>query len=137
MGKEPTTTEPPDQYADLLSDIKSLIHGARLQAALAVNRELVLLYWHIVRDILTRQHAEGWGAKVIDRLAQDLRRSYPDLTPDCLARAVPAGTYLTKSTAATLFRIGVDGLTLYLGRKAILGGTQAGETLHANAQSKS
>jgi hypothetical protein len=36
--------------------------------ALSVNRELVLLYWSIGRDILARQHAEGWGTKVIDRL---------------------------------------------------------------------
>ena len=80
MGNEPTSTEPPDKYADLLSDVKSLIHGARLQAALAVNRELVILYWHIGQDILTRQQVEGWGAKVIDRLARDLRYTFPDMT---------------------------------------------------------
>lgn len=81
MVNEPTSTEQPsDKYADLLSDVKSLIHGARLQASLAVNRELVILYWHIGQDILTRQQAEGWGAKVIDRLAQDLRHTFPDMT---------------------------------------------------------
>ena len=48
--------------------------------ASAVTRELVLLYWQIGRDILGRQEHEGWGTKVIDRLAGDLRRAYPDMT---------------------------------------------------------
>ena len=39
-----------------------------------------LLYWQIGRDILGRQEHEGWGTKVIDRLAGDLRRAYPDMT---------------------------------------------------------
>jgi predicted nuclease of restriction endonuclease-like (RecB) superfamily len=50
-----------------------------LRASLAVNRELVLLYWQIGRDILDRQEREKWGAKVIDRLATDLKRSLPDM----------------------------------------------------------
>jgi len=39
----------------------------------------VLLYWHIGRDILARQAEQGWGAKVIERLAQDLRAAFPDM----------------------------------------------------------
>jgi hypothetical protein len=46
---------------------------------LAVNRELVLLYWQIGRDILERQAAQGWGAKVVDRLAADLRAAFPEM----------------------------------------------------------
>jgi hypothetical protein len=34
-----------------------------VRAALAVNRELVLLYWQIGREILTRQEQEGWGRR--------------------------------------------------------------------------
>jgi hypothetical protein len=67
----------PEGYDGLLREIKERIRSAQLRAALAVNRELVLLYWHIGRDILTRQEQEGWGTKVIDRLALDLRRAYP------------------------------------------------------------
>ncbi len=48
-------------------------------SALAVNRELVLLYWEIGHAILERQQAEGWGARVIDRLAANLRRAFPAL----------------------------------------------------------
>ena len=44
-----------------------------------VNRELVLLYWQIGREILTKQQQQGWGAKVIDRLSSYLRSTFPDM----------------------------------------------------------
>lgn len=66
-------------YDTFLSDLKTRIRAARTRAALAVNRELILLYWQIGRDILERQEREGWGAKVIERLANDLRREFPDM----------------------------------------------------------
>jgi predicted nuclease of restriction endonuclease-like (RecB) superfamily len=72
-------TEPPSGYADWLADLKTRIHSAQQRAALAVNRELVLLYWQIGQDILARQAAQGWGAKVIERLSQDLRSAFPEM----------------------------------------------------------
>ena len=69
----------PSGYAALLEDIKARVRAAQLKAGLAVNRELVLLYWHIGREILARQEREGWGAKVIDRLSRDLSREFPDM----------------------------------------------------------
>ncbi|MBF0614897.1 MAG: DUF1016 family protein [Magnetococcales bacterium] len=69
----------PADYAPWLAELKSRIHNAQQRAALAVNRELVLLYWQIGRDILARQGREGWGAKVIERLAQDLRSAFPEM----------------------------------------------------------
>jgi predicted nuclease of restriction endonuclease-like (RecB) superfamily len=72
-------TPPPAGYADWLADLKTRIHTAQQRATLAVNRELVLLYWQIGRDILARQAEQGWGAKVIERLAEDLRAAFPDM----------------------------------------------------------
>jgi predicted nuclease of restriction endonuclease-like (RecB) superfamily len=69
----------PSGYAALLDDIKARVRAAQLKAGLAVNRELVLLYWYIGREILARQKQEGWGAKVIDRLSRDLAREFPDM----------------------------------------------------------
>jgi predicted nuclease of restriction endonuclease-like (RecB) superfamily len=69
----------PADYATWLVELKARIHSAQQRATLAVNRELVLLYWQIGRDILVRQSNEGWGAKVIERLAQDLRNAFPDM----------------------------------------------------------
>jgi predicted nuclease of restriction endonuclease-like (RecB) superfamily len=71
--------DPPNGYADWLADLKARIHTAQQRAAQAVNRELVLLYWQIGRDILERQAKQGWGAKVIERLAHDLRTAFPDM----------------------------------------------------------
>ena len=70
---------PPEGYADWLAELKTRIHTAQQRAVLAVNRELVLLYWQIGRDILARQAEQGWGAKVIERLAADLRTAFPDM----------------------------------------------------------
>ncbi len=66
-------------YADLLHNLKERIRAAQVRASLSVNRELVLLYWQIGRDILARQEAQGWGSKVIDRLAGDLRREFTEM----------------------------------------------------------
>lgn len=79
MSDKPVKLTPvPEGYADWLADLKSRIHTARQHATLAVNRELVLLYWQIGHDILARQAAQGWGAKVIERLSQDLCSAFPE-----------------------------------------------------------
>jgi len=70
---------PPDGYDQTLRHLKDQVRQARVKAALSVNRELVLLYWEIGRTILEQQHQQGWGAKVIDRLAQDLQQEFPDM----------------------------------------------------------
>src|SRR5580700_10740531 len=67
-------------YRDLLTRLKSQIRTAHVRAAVAVNQELVLLYWGIGKEILTRQRADGWGSKVIERLAEDLHLEFPDMT---------------------------------------------------------
>jgi len=69
---------PPD-YDTWLADLKTRIQRAQQRASLAINCELVMLYWQIGRDILDRQNREGWGAKVIERLSQDLRNSFPGM----------------------------------------------------------
>lgn len=68
----------PDDYAELLAAWKQRVRGTRFRAARAANTEVLRLYWSIGRDILERQERVGWGAKVIDRLAADLRREFPD-----------------------------------------------------------
>lgn len=81
MTKEfPASLMPePNGYAAWLADLKDRINSAQQRATSAVNRELVGLYWHIGRDILARQAEQGWGAKVIERLANDLRTAFPDM----------------------------------------------------------
>jgi predicted nuclease of restriction endonuclease-like (RecB) superfamily len=71
--------QPPEGYADWLGELKAQIHEAQQRAAQTVNLELVLLYWKIGNAILIRQDKQGWGAKVVDRLAHDLRSAFPDM----------------------------------------------------------
>jgi predicted nuclease of restriction endonuclease-like (RecB) superfamily len=70
----------PASYPILLEDIKSRIRSARIRAALSVNRELIELYWHIGRSIVKRQHAEGWGKSVVQRLSQDIRKEFTGIS---------------------------------------------------------
>ena len=80
MPPPPASLAPmPEGYTDWLQSLKTRIHSAQQRATLAVNRELVLLYWQIGRDILARQASQGWGAKVIERLAHDLRVAFPQM----------------------------------------------------------
>lgn len=75
----PSRSEVPVGYAEALAAIKQRIRTTRLRIVFAANSSLVLLYWDIGRMILARQHREGWGAKVIDRLSVDLRAAYPEM----------------------------------------------------------
>ncbi len=66
-------------YDTFIKDLKARIQQAQLRAGLAVNQELVLLYWGIGTDILARQRQQGWGAKIVDRLSKDLQQSFPEM----------------------------------------------------------
>lgn len=70
----------PPSYAPLLAELKSRVRSAQVKAALTVNRELIRLYWQIGRAILRAQQAEGWGAKVVERLAKDLAVEFPEMS---------------------------------------------------------
>jgi predicted nuclease of restriction endonuclease-like (RecB) superfamily len=68
-----------ENYIAFLRSLRERIRHAQVKAALAVNQELVSLYWQIGREILTRQQQQGWGAKIINQLAKDLKREFPDI----------------------------------------------------------
>jgi predicted nuclease of restriction endonuclease-like (RecB) superfamily len=66
-------------FPALLADVKQRIQTAQTRAMLAVNSELVRLYWDIGHIIAQRQKRAGWGAGVIPRLAQELKNEMPEL----------------------------------------------------------
>jgi len=66
-------------YVALLDSLKKRIRQARVKASLSVNRELIRLYWEVGKSILERQKSSRWGDKVLDKLAMDLRREFPDM----------------------------------------------------------
>ena len=78
MPNPPQSAAPPG-YAEWLNQLKKDIARSRHRAALAINTELVSLYSRIGREILARQEVQGWGAKVIERLARDLKNAFRDM----------------------------------------------------------
>lgn len=69
----------PDDYAATLEDLKKHVHSARLRVQRKANIELLRLWWQIGRTILDRQETLGWGSKVLERLASDLRAEFPSM----------------------------------------------------------
>ena len=50
---------PPPDYPTWLQEVKTRIQFARIGAARAVNRELILLYWDLGRGIVEKQELLG------------------------------------------------------------------------------
>jgi predicted nuclease of restriction endonuclease-like (RecB) superfamily len=69
----------PADYGNWLQRLKDQIRTARLKASLAVNRELIQLYWRIGAEIVLQRATRSWGSKVLDQLAKDLRAEFPDM----------------------------------------------------------
>jgi len=78
VSAQPPDGAVPAGYAELLEQLKARVRRAQVRAARAANTEVLGLYWSIGRDILDRQDQAGWGARVVDRLAADLRLEFPD-----------------------------------------------------------
>ncbi len=73
-------TMEPKNYAQFLEHIKKDIHQTQLKAALSVTEELTLLYWRIGKDLSEKMNVEGWGAKVVEKLAHDLEIAFPGVS---------------------------------------------------------
>lgn len=69
----------PADYAFWLAELKQRIRQERLRVVLASNAAMVLLYWDIGGRILQKQSDQGWGSRVIDRLAADLQDAFPEM----------------------------------------------------------
>jgi hypothetical protein len=66
-------------YPTLLKEITARIRQGQFRATMAVNAELLALYWDVGRIVAERRTAEGWGAKIIQRLARDIRNDLPQI----------------------------------------------------------
>src|SRR6218665_3940393 len=72
-------TSNPDKYFHIVNDLKEKIRQARIKASNAVNTQLLQLYWEIGTTILNEEKSAGWGAKIVDKLAKDLRLEFSDM----------------------------------------------------------
>jgi predicted nuclease of restriction endonuclease-like (RecB) superfamily len=73
------------EYRRFIEDLKARVVSARISAARAINREGILLYWDIGRAIVEKQHVLEWGDAVVELVAADLRRAFPDMRGFSLA----------------------------------------------------
>jgi predicted nuclease of restriction endonuclease-like (RecB) superfamily len=69
----------PEGYTEFIRDLRERVRAAQTRAGLAVNQELVLLYWSIGKDVLERRRSAKWGDGVISRIAADLRAAFPEM----------------------------------------------------------
>ena len=74
-----TTLAITDDYRQFIEELKARVVGARISAARRVNHELILLYWDIGCGIVEKQQLLGWGDSVVEQVAGDLRKSFPDI----------------------------------------------------------
>lgn len=51
----------------------------QIKAAVSVNKELIALYWDLGRMIADRQAKGKWGDSIVNMLAFDLRREFPNM----------------------------------------------------------
>jgi predicted nuclease of restriction endonuclease-like (RecB) superfamily len=65
------------EYSEFIAELKARVLSARISAARAVNRDVILLYWDIGRGIVKKQKALGWGKSVVETVAKDLQKAFP------------------------------------------------------------
>lgn len=75
-----TISEMPGGYSEFIKEIISDIKKQKIQTFLNANSDMILLYWRIGKCVLEKQNNEGWGAKVIDRMATDIKENFPDMS---------------------------------------------------------
>ena len=66
-------------YRQFIEELTARVTSARTPAARAITHEAILLYWDIGRGIVERQQAHGWGDSVVELVAADLRRAFPEM----------------------------------------------------------
>jgi predicted nuclease of restriction endonuclease-like (RecB) superfamily len=74
----PAKSVMPAWYPELLASVSRQIHSGRTRAVSAANREMLLSYWAIGKQLAERESAEGWGSKVVTRLSADIRSAFPE-----------------------------------------------------------
>lgn len=79
MKKSPEVSIASPEYRQFIEELKTRVVSARISAARAVNRDLILLYWDIGRGIVEKQQALGWGEAVVETVAADLQRAFPQM----------------------------------------------------------
>lgn len=68
-----------NEYSNWIEGLKSKISKARIKTALQINTQLLTLYWELGKEISEKVESAGWGSKVMDQIAIDLKHAFPEL----------------------------------------------------------
>ena len=68
-----------ENYSQILAELKAVVRESRQKAILSANAHLLNLYWEIGQTISEQVRQADWGAKTIEKLANDLRSEFPDI----------------------------------------------------------
>lgn len=66
------------QYLNWISDLKNKIRNIQIKASLAINEQMIILYWEIGKSIVEKQQEFNWGSKIVEQMAKDLKRDLPE-----------------------------------------------------------
>jgi predicted nuclease of restriction endonuclease-like (RecB) superfamily len=69
-----------NDYTVWLSELKTTIRQRQIKAALAVNSELIQMYWDLGSQIVQKQENAKWGTGFIDQLSKDLKAEFPEMS---------------------------------------------------------
>ena len=67
-------------YKNWLYALKSQIKQSQIKAALAVNSQLIKLYWDLGKQITDKQENSAWGSGFIEQLSKDLKSEFPEMS---------------------------------------------------------
>lgn len=76
MSNKPIKT---DDYRAFIQDVKLRIQTAQIKAAVAVNEELLHLYWDLAERIVIKQQESAWGDGFLGQMSRDLQDDFPDM----------------------------------------------------------
>ena len=67
------------EYISWVVSLKSTIKQRQIKAAIAVNSNLIIMYWDLGKLIVEKQENTKWGSGFIDQLSKDLKSEFPDI----------------------------------------------------------
>ena len=67
------------EYSNWVVALKSTIKQRQIKAAIAVNSNLIMMYWDLGKQIVEKPENTKWGSGFIDQLSKDLKSEFPDM----------------------------------------------------------
>ena len=66
-------------YKNWVISIKEQIRTSQIKASIAVNEEMLLLYWDIGKDICEKHFDSQYGSGFFENLSKDLKSDFPEI----------------------------------------------------------